>query len=57
MLPFPDPLAARELLHTSHIDRVDARAIIRQQRRERPPDHLRPIHDADRPAEESVPVR
>ena len=57
MLPLPNSFASCELLHALHIDTINARAIIRQQRRQRPSHNLAPIYNADRVAEESVPVR
>lgn len=56
VLALADPLATRELLHARHIDAVHACAVVGQQRRQRPADHLAPIDDADRAPEQPVPV-
>lgn len=57
MLALSNPLAARELLDARDVDAVDARAIVGQQRRQRPTDHFGAVHHADRPAEQAVAVR
>jgi hypothetical protein len=49
-------LAARKLLHAGDIHAVHARAVVRQQRRERASHHLGPVHDANRVSVQSVPV-
>lgn len=57
MLALADPLAPRKLLHPRHIDAVDARAIVRKQRRKRPADDLAAVDDGDGVPEEAVSVR
>lgn len=51
------PLATRKLLHPRDIHTIHARAIIRQQGRQRPPHDLRPIHHADRMPKQAIPIR
>lgn len=53
----PDGLAAREQLHAVNVDRVHAGAVVGQDGRQRPPDHLGPVDDGDGPAVQPVAVR
>lgn len=48
---------ARKLLHPRDINTIHTRPIIRQQRRQRPPHNLRPIHHANRMPEQPIPIR
>lgn len=47
----------RELLHPRNINTINTSSIIRQQRRQRPPHNLRPIHHANRMSKQPVPIR
>lgn len=48
---------ARKLLHPRNINTINTSPIIRQQRRQRPPHNLRPIHHANRMPEQPIPIR
>lgn len=56
VLAFPDAFASGELLNARDVDTVHARAVVGEQGRQWPPDHLGPIDDADGPAEKPVTV-
>lgn len=57
MPPFLQTLTACELLHTRDIHTIHVRPIVRQQRRQRPPDDFRAVHHTDRMPEQPVPER